>query len=181
MIVWINGAFGAGKSTVAAQVRSQLPAARHFDPEYVGFVLSRFRPVPTGDFQDLPQWRSWVVRLGRLLARGGRPVVVPMTLIRTDYRAAVLGGLRERGVPVRQVVLRVPEPLLRARIDGDRTLPEESRRWRHDHVAPALAALTGLADREPETIEVDNYDRSPAAVAAEIVSSLPVASADPGR
>ena len=33
MIVWINGTF---------------------DPEYVGYLLQRFVPVPTGDFQDLP-------------------------------------------------------------------------------------------------------------------------------
>lgn len=61
MIVWLNGAFGAGKSTVAVALRELTPGARLFDPEYVGFLLRRFVPIPTGDFQDLPLWRELVV------------------------------------------------------------------------------------------------------------------------
>jgi adenylylsulfate kinase-like enzyme len=36
MIVWINGAFGAGKTTTAELVTELLPGAKIFDPEYVG-------------------------------------------------------------------------------------------------------------------------------------------------
>ncbi|MEU4715141.1 hypothetical protein AB0F73_15975 [Micromonospora purpureochromogenes] len=35
MIVWLNGAFGAGKTTVAAELCRRLPGARRFDPEWV--------------------------------------------------------------------------------------------------------------------------------------------------
>lgn len=172
MIVWLNGAFGAGKTTVAAELCRVLPGARRFDPEYVGAVLRRIRPVPTGDYQDLAAWRRWTIRFAGLAARGGRPVVVPMTLLRPGYRAELLGGLRERGLPVWQVVLRVPEPVLRARIDGDQ-VEARARGWRHRHVERALAELTGLAGREPHTLEIDNHGRTPAEVAAEIVARLP--------
>ncbi|MFI7429230.1 AAA family ATPase [Micromonospora sp. NPDC049836] len=171
MIVWLNGAFGAGKTTVARELCRALPTARRFDPEWLGYALRRTRPVPGGDYQDLAAWRRWTVRLAGLAARGGRPVVVPMTLLRADYRSEILGGLRRRGTPVRQVVLRVPEPVLRARIDGD-DREAGARDWRHRHVARALAELSGLADRESDTVEVDNHGRGPAAVAAEIVASL---------
>ncbi|MEU2611781.1 AAA family ATPase [Micromonospora sp. NPDC007271] len=171
MIVWLNGAFGAGKTTVSAELCRALPGARRFDPEWVGAVLRRIRPVPTGDYQDLAAWRRWTVRVAWLAARGSAPVVVPMTLLRPDYRAEVLGGLRDRGVPVWQVVLRVPEPVLRDRIDGDR-VEAAAHGWRHRHVARALAELSGLADREPHTLEIDNHGRTPAEVAAEIVALL---------
>jgi predicted kinase len=171
VIVWLNGAFGAGKTTVAAELCRQLPAARRFDPEWVGYVLRRLRRVPSGDYQDLACWRRWVVRAGRLAARGGRTVVVPMTLLRPGYRAEILDGLRDRGVPVRQVVLRVPEPVLRARIDADE-VEAGARGWRHAHVTRALVEFGGLADREPDTVEIDNHDRAPALVAAEIISEL---------
>jgi predicted kinase len=171
VIVWINGAFGSGKSTVAAELRRLLPSSRHFDPEYVGFVLRRVRRLPTGDFQDLPSWRRWVVRVGRAMATGGRPVVVPMALLDPAYREEIMGGLRRRGVPVRQFVLRVPEPTLRARIDGDLELAS-ARVWRHAQVDRALAELEGLASREPHTIEVDNAARPAPATAAEIAEAL---------
>jgi hypothetical protein len=53
MIVWINGAFGSGKTTTAALVQGRIPGARIFDPEYVGYLLTTFVPAPTGDFQDM--------------------------------------------------------------------------------------------------------------------------------
>jgi hypothetical protein len=49
--LWINGAFGAGKSTTAGLLLESVEGARLFDPEYVGYLLRRFVPVPTGDFQ----------------------------------------------------------------------------------------------------------------------------------
>jgi hypothetical protein len=39
VIVWLDGAFGAGRTTRAGLLRDALPGARLFDPEYVGFLL----------------------------------------------------------------------------------------------------------------------------------------------
>src|ERR1700733_6065013 len=61
MIIWINGAFGAGKTTLAEELSRRLPEAVLFDPEYVGYLLRHWVPVPTGDFQDLPSWRELVI------------------------------------------------------------------------------------------------------------------------
>jgi hypothetical protein len=181
VIVWINGAFGAGKSTVVAALRELRPDLREFDPEYVGYVLRRFVPVPTGDFQDLRLWRTLTVQFARGLV-GMVPAtwVVPMTLLDPGYRAEILDGLRLKGIPVRQVVLTVPEDTLRKRIDADTELAD-AREWRHDHVSRALVELSGLAVREPDTFEVDNDARTPAEVAAEIAELVlppPVAAPD---
>lgn len=173
MIVWINGAFGAGKSTVAKLLADTVPGMRLFDPEYVGFLLREFVDVPTGDFQDLPLWRSLTVQTLVGLARAyDHPWVVPMTLLNPAYRAELLGGLRMTGLTVQQAVLRVPEAELRSRIDGDETLTT-ARGWRHRHVSAALAELAGLAEREADTREFDAF--GPASrVAAEIRSWLTV-------
>ena len=42
MIIWINGAFGAGKTTLADELGGRLPDAVLFDPEYVGYILRRW-------------------------------------------------------------------------------------------------------------------------------------------
>lgn len=61
VILWLHGAFGAGKSSVAAEICHRRPDAVPFDPEAVGCMLQAVLPVPTGDFQDLPEWRELVV------------------------------------------------------------------------------------------------------------------------
>jgi ribose 1,5-bisphosphokinase PhnN len=174
MIIWINGAFGAGKSTVAAALRERIPGARFFDPEYVGYLLAEFADVPTGDFQDLPLWRRLVVETGYgLVTEVGSPLVTPMTVLDSGYRAELFGGLRERGVRVVQVVLSVPEPVLRIRIDADETLPPRARAWRHAHVERALGDLSALHETEQDTVRVENGAAvTPVAVAAELAALL---------
>jgi hypothetical protein len=166
VIVWINGAFGAGKTTTAVLVRDGIRGARIFDPEYVGYLLSAFVEAPTGDFQDLPLWRRLSVQtVYGLDAEYGGTWIVPMALIRADYRAEVLGGLRDLGADVREFVLTVPEPALRARIDADSDDPG-ARRWRQEHAAQALATFASLTDAVP----VDGT-RPPQVVAGEIVAA----------
>ena len=146
MMVWINGAFGAGKTTTAGLLAQSLDGARLFDPEYVGHLLTSFVEAPTGDFQDLPLWRHLVVETAAGLARHHpHPWIVPMSLIDAAYRAEILGGIRAAGVEVREFILAVPEPKLRARIDADQ-VDVKARGWRQDHVDRALATFAALTD-----------------------------------
>ncbi|MFJ5229366.1 AAA family ATPase [Kitasatospora sp. NPDC088391] len=151
MIVWVNGGFGSGKSTLVEELRGRLPEALVFDPETVGYLLRAVVPVPTGDFQDLPLWRSQVVSLATgLLAEYRRPLLVPMTLVRPDYRAEVFGGLTAAGADLRHFFLDLPEPVLRARIDGRGFFPddpardEQVRAWCRDRIPASTAAAGAL-------------------------------------
>jgi hypothetical protein len=91
--------------------------------------------------------------------------VTPMSLIRADYRAEVLGGLHALGVDVREFVLEVPEATSRARIDADR-VDTAARQWRQDRAAQALATFEGLTD----AVVVD-ATRPPEQVADQIVAA----------
>jgi RimJ/RimL family protein N-acetyltransferase len=119
-VVWLNGTFGAGKSSAAAELGRRHPELTRFDPEYIGFVLREFVPVPTGDFQDLPEWREVVAATLLSLSRHRTgPVLAPMSLLRRDYLLEVFTALRAGGVAVRHVLIDAPDAVLRARIDGD--------------------------------------------------------------
>jgi hypothetical protein len=146
VIVWINGAFGAGKSRTAGLVTERIPGARIFDPEYVGHMLTAFVASPSGDFQDLGLWRHLVVQTVAGLAREyPHPWIAPMSLINPDYRREILGGIRDAGADVREVILAVPEERLRERIDADEQ-DTDAREWRQRHVTRALTTFAGLAD-----------------------------------
>jgi predicted kinase len=148
VIVWINGAFGAGKTTTAALVHQRLPDSQIFDPEFIGFMLRAVVDVPTGDFQDLRIWRRLTVQtMAALDEEYGGTWIAPMSLINSDYRAEILAGLRDSGVEVREFVLSVPADVLRQRIDADE-IDTDARAWRHRHVDQALKTFADVMGAE---------------------------------
>ncbi|MFC4333125.1 AAA family ATPase [Streptomyces andamanensis] len=176
MIVWVNGAFGSGKTTLVEELRLRRPDALVFDPELVGFVLRRIVEVPTGDFQDLRQWRRQVVGMAvGLVEEYGRPVLVPMTLVDPAYLAEILGGLKDAGVEVHHFFLQVPEDVLVGRIDGRSFTPddpakdEEVRAWCRSRIASCLAAVDALP---PDTVLLDGRS-APSDLADAVLARIP--------
>ncbi|MEU1282117.1 NUDIX domain-containing protein [Streptomyces sp. NPDC005805] len=154
MIVWINGSFGAGKTNTARELIDLIPNSTLFDPEVVGAGLRHLLPEKrldeVSDFQDLPIWRRLVVSTATaLLAEVGGVLVVPMTLLRQEYRDEIFGGLAACRIPVRHVLLAPDETILRARIAA-REVPDTPdakqrvRQWSYDHIEPYRAALPWL-------------------------------------
>jgi len=164
VIVWINGAFGAGKTTTARELIDLIPNSTLFDPEIIGAELTHLLPpkhlAEVGDYQDLPIWRRLVVdTAAALLAELGGVLVVPMTLLRQDYRDEIFGGLASRRIPVRHVLLAPAETILRERI-ADREVPPDLpdgeirvRQWSYDHIEPYRAALAGWLTADAHLVD----------------------------
>ncbi len=61
MIVWLNGAFGAGKTTTSRSLVAHSGLLRQFDPAWVGFMLANnLADHPVTDFQQYPSRRHLV-------------------------------------------------------------------------------------------------------------------------
>jgi hypothetical protein len=120
MLIWINGAFGSGKTLIAHALRRRLRDAHIADPEVLGFALHKMLPASAhDDFQDLPQWRSAVLAtLIEAEAAYGGPLIVPMTIVHDDYFDEIVGGLRSSGVEVRHYALTATRETLRRRLHG---------------------------------------------------------------
>ncbi|MFG2193930.1 NUDIX domain-containing protein [Streptomyces sp. NPDC048639] len=155
MIVWLNGAFSAGKTSAARELTDLIPGSTLYDPEVTGgtlqYLLPQKRLNEVGDFQDLPIWRRLVVdTAAAMLADLGGTLVVPMTLLRQDYRDEIFGGLAARRIPVRHVLLSPDETILRQRIAGREEFEDDPghsariRQWALDHIAPYRSALSWL-------------------------------------
>lgn len=169
MIVWLNGAFGVGKTSAASELVGLLPRARVYDPERLGWILQRTvglsRP---GDFQHLRSWRRRTVRLIHRAARRGATVVVPMSVLRPVYVDELLAGLRAHGHEVHHVHLDTPVSVLQARIAGDRQTASAAS-WRGQHIEVHEKVKSSLAARG---ITVDTSTRTSRQVAAIIATAL---------
>jgi hypothetical protein len=115
MVVWLNGPFGGGKTTLAAGLCRALPGAMIAAPEAVGDLL---RGTLAGhdrrprDYQDLPLWRQLTgVFIAGLVRHTGGPVIVPMTVLNPAYAAEVSTPLHQAGGSHHLVVHAAPAAL----------------------------------------------------------------------
>jgi hypothetical protein len=172
VIIWINGGFGAGKTTLAQELHRRLPDAVVYDPEDVGLMLRKWLP-PGGDFQHLASWRELVVATALSLRRHhAQTLIVPMSLIRDAYRAEILGGLADAGQEILHVFLELDAGVLRDRLNARVTRP--GRDW--DQAARELG-MTGVdeivaaAARQPAGTLLLRSDRpTPAQLADQVLA-----------
>ncbi|MEU2376864.1 NUDIX hydrolase [Streptomyces misionensis] len=180
-VVWINGAFGAGKTTTARELIELIPHSTLFDPEVIGGSLTHLLPpkhlAEVGDYQDLPIWRRLVVdTAAAMLAELGGTLVVPMTLLRQEYRDEIFGGLAARRIPVRHLLLAPAETILRERIAGREVPPDppdgeiRARQWSYDHIEPYHAALASWLTADAHL--VDTSALTPYETAVRIAAAL---------
>jgi adenylate kinase family enzyme len=103
MIIMINGAFGAGKTTIAHELLKCIDNSMIFDPEEVGYMLRniisdemKLEEEKTDNFQDLGIWKTLVVEVAKQLSNQyGKNMIVPMTLFNKEYYQYILNGFKE--------------------------------------------------------------------------------------
>lgn len=99
MIIWLNGAFGAGKTQTAYELHRRLERSYVYDPENAGFFIRDNLPPGLGleDFQDFPMWRSFNLEmLDYIASRYDGTIIVPMTLTSRAYYDELVGTLSKR-------------------------------------------------------------------------------------
>lgn len=116
MILFVNGAFGIGKTSVARALVRRLPRAVLYDPELAGIALQRMTRVD--DFQDLRLWRRMTIAALRLARLGFRSVVVPMAFSNPAYLDEIRAGARRFDPHVVHVCLVAPVDVVHTRLRG---------------------------------------------------------------
>ena len=170
MIVFINGPFGVGKTSVAKVLVERLPNAMLYDPEVVGLVLRRvlgpFKKVE--DFQDYALWRGLVVATARVLrASSAKTLVIPMTVWRREYFDPIIVGLRRVDPDLRCFRLTASRGALVVRISSDSDDPG-AYGWRMAHVEACMNA----AEDPALGTEIPTDGVTPAEVAGRILACI---------
>ena len=171
MIIWLNGPFGVGKTSVAASLRASMPDSIVFDPEVIGTLLHVLVPTfRSRDYQDMALWR-WLAREGpRLWQRTGRVVIVPMTVMDEGHFAEVVESLRLRA-DVRHFTLMASRDEIMRRL-GSRA----DAAWARERLDRAIRALS--APRFDE--HIDTSDATASQVAALIRAKIGRSKSSPG-
>ena len=119
MIVWINGAYGAGKTSCAYELQKRIPKAIVYDPENTGFFIRKNIPkeLHKPDFQDHELWRLFNYEMLRYLAGSTDDIIlVPMTLLCRRYYDEIIGRLTADGICVRHFILCAERQTLKKRL-----------------------------------------------------------------
>lgn len=120
MILWINGAFGSGKTTSAYELHRRLPQSFVYDPENIGYFLFKNMPdqLRVQDFQNYPQWRLFNYEMLKdLAARHEGVIIAPMTVTNPQYFDEIIGRLRREGIEVKHYILYAERPTLEKRLN----------------------------------------------------------------
>lgn len=125
MIIWINGAFGSGKTVTAYELHRRIPNSFVYDPENIGFFLNKNLPkkLLKGDFQDYRIWREMnYTTLAYIAKEYDGIVIAPMTIVDPKYYEEIIGKLKSDGILVKHYVLwaskETIQKRLRSRMDG---------------------------------------------------------------
>lgn len=105
MIIWINGCFGVGKTTIANRLKEKIDNSIIYDPENVGTFLFNTLPAKEDDFQDYKLWRKINYELLKNLNTKFKAIIVPMTITNIQYYDEIIGRLERDGVNIKHVIL----------------------------------------------------------------------------
>lgn len=142
MIIWLNGAFGAGKTQTAYALRRRLPGSYVYDPENAGYFIRRNLPASLGreDFQDYPLWREFNYRmLDYIAGQYAGDIIVPMTITDRAYYKELVGAL-SRKHEVRHFILYAEKKTLLHRLASRL---EGRRSWAAGQIDRCLRAFDG--------------------------------------
>ncbi|WP_202079105.1 AAA family ATPase [Caldalkalibacillus salinus] len=124
MIVMINGAFGAGKTTAANMLHPFIANNMIFDPEEIGYMLRKIvtdeiklKEEKTDDFQDMELWRVLVVNVAKELKRKyNKHLIVPMTIYKHQNFEYIYNGLKDIDKDIYHFCLIASNETLHARL-----------------------------------------------------------------
>ena len=141
MIIWINGAFGVGKTSVANVLHQRIAGSFLYDPENAGNFIRNNLPESMweDDFQDYPLWRELNYQMLHKIALAyPKPIIVPMTIVNAMYYEETIARLQKDTIDVRHFVLRASEDTLMQRLLGRNEKPGG---WCFQQVSRCVAAF----------------------------------------
>ena len=169
-IIWINGPFGVGKTTLARNLAAAIGQSIILDPERLGFMLWNQIPAVfhAGEMECEPVWRKTLLCMLQSTAQTyDWPIIVPMMIARPQVHDEIIGGLAQAEVSISQFTLLAEPKSLLARLQARGDGPGS---WHARQVARCVDEL-----RHPRYAEhVDTTAMFPRDVVQHLVTRLSI-------
>lgn len=154
MILWINGAFGSGKTTISYELKRRIPNSFVYDPENVGYFIRKNIPaqILKEDFQDHVIWREINFSILQTITNDFPGIIiVPMTIVNPQYFNEIIEKLRLSGVEVFHFTLQANRETLLKRL---RRRGDNKNSWPAKQIDRCISGLS--QDMFKVHIQTDN-------------------------
>lgn len=141
MIIWLNGAFGAGKTQTAHELKRRIPNSMIYDPEQIGYFINKNIPkeLTKGDFQHHEIWREFNFKtLKYIHSHFNGMIIIPMTVVNPQYYEEIIGCLKDEGINVQHFVLWASKETLQQRL---KSRFEKKNSWPEQQIERCLEGL----------------------------------------
>ena len=169
MIIWINGPYGVGKSTLADELHRQNPNSFIFDAEAVGNAVRDNLPPERFHgyiFEGYPMWFTVCAALLNDIAQNfAGDIYVPMTLVYPDSFAKLAGPLSAWGHTVKHILLTSTYDVVHDRILAR---GEDENCWCMQHIRLCLEQQNAFED----VIRIESGGASVTSLAAQIQAAV---------
>ena len=169
MIVWIDGPYGVGKSTLAEKLQELEPHSFLFDAEEVGNAVRENTPRELFCgyiFENYPLWFDFCVELLKDISRRyDGTIYVPMTLILPDSFGKFARPLRRAGIEIEHILLESSHEIVRDRI---LQRGEDEGCWCMEQIDLCLERQR----RFENVIRIPSFGQSPEELAAVVQAAL---------
>jgi hypothetical protein len=171
MIIWINGPYCAGKTTIAKALVQLWPQSLLYDPEVVGMsVRDLVRPIERSqDYQELRIFPPAVVFFAQQLQQqyGKSLLIMPLGVWDEQRHAAILTGLQQIDPQVQHYCLTATRQTIIHRLASRGDSPQ-ALLWIDDRLDACLAALQAPVFDHKITTD----QRTPREIAHEIQADI---------
>lgn len=121
MIIWLNGAYGVGKTTCASELSRRLVSSFVYDPENAGYFIRRNIPkeLQKDNFQDHKQWRDFNYEMLKYISSEYTgTIIVPMAIINRQYYEEIIQRLTDDGILVKHYILTAEKSTIQKRLNS---------------------------------------------------------------
>ena len=119
MIIWINGAFGSGKTQTAFEINRRLENSFVYDPEKIGYFFRRNMPkqIIQGNYQDQILWRTFNYEIIKnIYTKYSGKIIIPMTIYNKNYFEEIIGKLLKDGIKIDHYILGANKETIKKRL-----------------------------------------------------------------
>lgn len=137
MIIWINGSFGVGKTTISENLNKMINRSIIYDPELIGTFLSNNIPIKEDDFQDYELWRTLNYDILKYLSTKYEIIIVPMTITSHVYYDEIIGKLEVDEIDIKHFILMASKENIIKRLN----FRKDSTEWAYKQVDGCISAF----------------------------------------